>query len=557
MPENIYKHEFGHQNPENNKNEALELGDILGDMQKVADERIFDIENAIDDSSESEKSEIEQSVQISGFTNADDEIISMMQSGNEKGDQNERAEEILQENAEENANLMINMIAMNIWGAEVVDEYPEKLLIIRSALSTWKSNDDLSGLRLFKSKFNDPKITEKEKAAMITRLQSSGLTDDEVNKLINFIIFSKESIDYVDNVRQAEKTKAAAEQGLIQKYYEGTENIDPKNKEALLAQLDANFRMMAKENKALAEVLERQQRESVILQIIEQKIALREATENPPQTKEEIATVLKTTNTSEKFNSFPAPVQAKIEDIVREGGATVITTMMQRNMLPSDNGYEAEVSGARVELNVADGNLYIVGEHAYDVMNRGQYKIDPPSPAGFDQTFLRMIVDQNEVASMAEPALHEVLLGIAEEFGDDARNNTLMQEDDANRFHNFIQLMLGEDNIEASEEISRLQKLGIIDSSESGGVDHQRLSRIRRAIVEYIPTATDNIRIHQLGMDYQHFQTLADLWNHTGNDTILPSVDSLQKLTERLPADAIERSRVLQEYCEENGYIVG
>lgn len=462
------------------------------------------------------------------------------------------SEEIQQEQEQQQA-----AAAKDAFGvAEGEELKPEQQEKFDSAFASWET-EGKTGYHGFVEEYAEAE-TPQEQQKLRQKLSSSGLTEEEIQRAITYSE-SKEYKSYRSRTKSVLVAQQAYEKGGTDGFIavtEGIEDIDPEDIEALNKLMRENVEELAKTDKRFRSLVDFYEQEDLITERIEENFEL----ENTREVSREVSEVLEASGTTESFNTLSEPAQARIADIVRNGGSTVVATMLQQNMTPSDNGYISVVSGVDVELNVADGNLYIVGEHAKEnLVNRSQYKIDPPSPAGFDQTYLRMIVDQNEVASLAQPALHEVLLGLAGKFGDDAENSQLMGEDEANRFHNFIQLMFGEDNIEASQEVARLEDLGIIGNSEEGGqgfrVNNQRLERIHRAMVEYIPTATDNIRLHELGMNYRHFAALAAVWDYTGNDTILPNTTTLQQLTDSLPEDGPARTQALQEFCVQEGYL--
>ena len=440
------------------------------------------------------------------------------------------------------------------------EEAEKNIPKLQTALAPWATATDTLGITGFAQQYNHPNTTPEERAGMKTALMQNGLTAAEVTRFIE-AVNSQLGIAHMKKVQEFEIVDAVIEKSkkegadVLQKFLENMQTDQPITDEEFHELLQRNIQEFAEDDPIFRQLLQRQQTENQVILLMQQKI---DVAAQPT----EASTQLSDADTQARYEKLPEPVKQAMTRLVAQGGAPILTPMLQNNMQPSDNGYIAQVSGVDVELHTQDGALYIVGEHAKEnLVNRSEYKIDPPTAAGFDETYIRMIVDQNGIASLHEPGMRQVLLGLAGKFGEDAENNTIMQADEANRFHNAMEIFFGADDIQASEEMNRLAELGIIGSTVEGGqgfrVNTQRTDSIHRAMAEYIPRSIDARRAHApQQIQYKHFAALAALWNYTGNDTILPTQNDLVQLTNSLPEDTTQRNQALQRYCEEHGYII-
>lgn len=176
--------------------------------------------------------------------------------------------------------------------------------------------------------------------------------------------------------------------------------------------------------------------------------------------------------------------QAAVEAVVQNGGGKIMGAVLSNPSSRTDEQFTGTVAGQFVSLDFSESELYLIGENAADRANRSLYRIDPPTPAGFEGTLIRSVGEQNRMPYIANH--NAQALGIYAEVGGNPLDESFPEPEDIDRFRNFLVLLVGEGNPDEAGEEERLQALGILTSGVES-VDRSRVRLFTKAIDQFVP----------------------------------------------------------------------
>ncbi|PIQ76990.1 hypothetical protein COU78_03995 [Candidatus Peregrinibacteria bacterium CG10_big_fil_rev_8_21_14_0_10_49_24] len=236
------------------------------------------------------------------------------------------------------------------------------------------------------------------------------------------------------------------------------------------------------------------------------------------------------------LTSLPPDGQAAVESAVNRGGGRMIGALLSGDTSHTEKALTGEISGQHISLDFNDGELYLIGEKAADRANQGEYRIDPPTPAGFETVLIHSIGEQNRMPYIAQHG--QQAAAIWERFAGRTDDEQLPEAKNIDLFRNFIILLIGEGNPGEAEEGSRLQELGILTQGVES-VDRSRVELFARALEKYVPGSTvlqDGDSGGLGGAESPSFNfddalTLAQLWDKS-TDRFPASINELKNLTD-------------------------
>lgn len=246
------------------------------------------------------------------------------------------------------------------------------------------------------------------------------------------------------------------------------------------------------------------------------------------------------------FNRLPPEGKLAVVDLVQKSNSVVAANFLSSRPTPSRNGLLTQISGAMVELRFSDRRLYLIGHHAADVrpLNRTRYAIDPATPEQFDDVYMHALMEQNGIDFLQDTRdVTDALALMIASFDPD--DNAMMTREQANRYHNMIDILAGGD-IPRDEEWRRFRELGLIGSGNR--VNTQRMFALGQAMRLYIDDARDTLRHHDaVYIGYEDLVTLTRIWDEKGDGfalgrpDMLPDPAELKRLTrERLRRESGE-----------------
>jgi len=229
----------------------------------------------------------------------------------------------------------------------------------------------------------------------------------------------------------------------------------------------------------------------------------------------------------------PEGVQA-VESVVGRGGGKMVGALLANGVSLDSEAFTGQVSGQFVSLDFAEGDLFLTGENAADRANQSEYRIDPPTPAGFEKVLIHSIGEQNRMPFIANHGAQA--RAMYEEFAGSTEDEALPDPEHIDRFRNFLVLLIGEGGPGEAEEEERLRDLGILDAH--GTVNRSRMQLFRQALEKYVP---NGLVMHEgespvtgspesPGFAFEDAMTLAALWD--GDVRRMPDdINELKKLT--------------------------
>ena len=238
---------------------------------------------------------------------------------------------------------------------------------------------------------------------------------------------------------------------------------------------------------------------------------------------------------SDVLSQLPPEGVSAVESVASRGGGRMLGALLANGVSLNDEAFTGRVSGQFVSLDFAEGDLFLTGENAADRANQSEYRIDPPTLAGFERVLIHSIGEQNRMPFIANHGAQA--RAMYEEFAGSTEDEALPRQEGIDGFRNFLVLLIGEGGPGEAEEEERLRDLGILDAH--GTVNRSRMQLFRQALERYVPSG---IVMHEgespvagssesPGFAFEDAVTLARLWD---KDRLRfpESLSELKKLTQ-------------------------
>src|SRR3989339_534247 len=237
---------------------------------------------------------------------------------------------------------------------------------------------------------------------------------------------------------------------------------------------------------------------------------------------------------SDVLSQLPPEGVSAVESVVGRGGGKMVGALLANGVSLDSEAFTGQVSGQFVSLDFAEGDLFLTGENAADRGNQSEYRIDPPTPAGFEKVLSHSIGEQNRMQFIANHGAQA--RAMYEEFAGSTEDEALPRQEGIDGFRNFLVLLIGEGGPGEAEEEERLRDLGILDAH--GTVNRSRMQLFRQALEKYVP---NGLVMHEgespvtgspesPGFAFEDAMTLAALWD--GDVRRMPDdINELKKLT--------------------------
>ena len=304
--------------------------------------------------------------------------------------------------------------------------------------------------------------------------------------------------------------------------------------------IDAFIEEHKKESAALREFWRDQQRVNELNEKYQQAVQLEHAEsalqEAAPGALSAATTVLllEFGVNSDVLSQLPPEGVSAVESVVGRGGGRMLGALLANGVSLDSEAFTGQVSGQFVSLDFAEGDLFLTGENAADRGNQSEYRIDPPTPAGFEKVLIHSIGEQNRMPFIANHGAQA--RAMYEEFAGSTEDEALPRQEGIDGFRNFLVLLIGEGGPGEAEEEERLRDLGILDAH--GTVNRSRMQLFRQALEKYVP---NGLVMHEgespvtgspesPGFAFEDAMTLAALWD--GDVRRMPDdINELKKLT--------------------------
>ena len=304
--------------------------------------------------------------------------------------------------------------------------------------------------------------------------------------------------------------------------------------------IDAFIEEHKKESAALREFWRDQQRVNELNEKYQQAVQLEHAEsalqEAAPGALSAATTVLllEFGVNSDVLSQLPPEGVSAVESVVGRGGGRMLGALLANGVSLDSEAFTGQVSGQFVSLDFAEGDLFLTGENAADRGNQSEYRIDPPTPAGFEKVLIHSIGEQNRMPFIANHGAQA--RAMYEEFAGSTEDEALPRQEGIDGFRNFLVLLIGEGGPGEAEEEERLRDLGILDAH--GTVNRSRMQLFRQALEKYVP---NGLVMHEgespvtgspesPSFAFEDAMTLAALWD--GDVRRMPDdINELKKLT--------------------------
>ena len=442
----------------------------------------------------------------------------------------------------------IDGIAEEIWdNPEILEKKKEQLKKVFERKNP--SSPALGFAKLHEEYLRALVTDDQEKIGEIKEMfQAEGFSEEETEKILAFIK-SKEFGNKAKAILRTEEQIKLIDHDIKKgtNYYAKSLDVianaeddeDAQNKfDKFMEEAVEENEELAEEMKDVRELFERTEETEELYEEFQKQEAgeVPEAAEQPALSNAATVMLIEAGVTQSVINDLPPEGLAAIESVVDKGGAKVLGTLLANGVSLNDEAFVGKISGQHVSLSFSDRSLFLVGENAADRANQSFYKIDPPTPAGFEKILIHSVGEQNRMPYIAQ---HGQQAGIIwERLVGDPNDKSFPEAQSINRFRNFLVLLIGEGNPDAEGEGDRLEQLGIITQ----GVDSVNRSRVDlfvEALEKFVP---GGLVMHEgdspitsdesPGFNFQDALTLAMLWDD--NDSDMPDdLGDLKKLTDR------------------------
>lgn len=305
-----------------------------------------------------------------------------------------------------------------------------------------------------------------------------------------------------------------------------------------LAEQDEDFRKLVTQRNELNQAFIRVEVQQIQLQMqqAEQARAAEAARRAPALRVAAAVQLLEFGVSPDTLASLPPQGQAAVQSVVENGGARMMGALLS-NGVSSDEGFVGNVAGQYVSLDYAEGELYLIGENAGDRANQLFYRIDPPTPAGFETVLIHSVGEQNRMPFIANHGPQAEM--IWERLVGDPKDDGFPEEGNIDRFRNFLVLLIGEGSPDEAEEEARLRQLGII-TRDAQTINRERVDLFVRALEKYVPSglvlhegdSPTTVSPESPSFNFQDALTLATLWD-TDNRRLPEDLNELKELTEK------------------------
>ena len=212
----------------------------------------------------------------------------------------------------------------------------------------------------------------------------------------------------------------------------------------------------------------------------------------------------------------------------------VVSTFLAGAEVTND-GITNTVAGAEVGLDFSSGKLFMIGHHESDTAFVGKVPIDPPTVPVFNNVYQNSIARQDANNYLLNN--NKLADAMARMIGNfNPEGSTLVTADQANRYHNYQNAMLGAGK-EVGEEQNLYKTLGVV--ADSGAVNMRRMFMIGQAMRLYIDDSMDQYKQHgDTVVGSEELITLTRIWDSEteftlGDPTSFPSASELVALTEQ------------------------